>query len=72
MYFMAKQKQINMTPQKDLLVKAQCIGDLGTWVTGYYHYDASLNEHYVCLEDSLFRKQVDPKTVKLINICTEK
>lgn len=52
-----------MNIQERLKVRGRSTGDMGTWITGYYHYDRQLNEHYICEENSLYRFEVDPATV---------
>ena len=43
--------------------RGKCVGDIGSWAYGYYHYDSVLNQHYICLETSLVRKEVIPETI---------
>jgi hypothetical protein len=54
-------------PEKALLVKATGVGDLKAQIIGYYHYDNTLNEHFVCNRESLIRYQVLPETIVFVN-----
>ena len=48
---------------REIFFRAKSKGDLGTWIYGYYHYDKSLNEHYICTADNLIRHEIDPDTL---------
>jgi len=52
-----------MKPQQQLLCRGRSTGDLKPWITGYYHFDAELNQHFICSEKTLFRHEVDGDTV---------
>lgn len=43
--------------------KAVASGDLGTIVTGYYHYDDETKKHYITTETGLKRKEILPDTL---------
>lgn len=48
---------------REILFRAQVDSDLKPWVYGYYHFDKSLNKHYICDQDTLVRYEVIPETV---------
>lgn len=57
---------------RKILFRAVAIGDLKTMVYGYYHYDSQTDTHYICLKDSLIRKEIDPDTLGQFTGLTDK
>lgn len=48
---------------RENLFRGKLVGDLATWIHGYYHFDKTLNAHYICLKDSLYQYEVRAETV---------
>lgn len=48
---------------REYLFRGKSVGDLAPWIYGYYHFDKTLNAHYICDKDSLVRYEVRPETV---------
>jgi len=48
---------------REILFRGQSVGDLAPWIYGYYHFDKSLNAHYICDRDSLYRYEVRGETI---------
>lgn len=57
---------------RKILFRAVAKGDLKTMVHGYYHYDSQTDNHYICLKDSLIRKEIDPDTLGQFTGLTDK
>lgn len=57
---------------RKILFRAIAKGDLKTMVHGYYHYDSQTDTHYICLKDSLIRKEIDPDTLGQFTGLTDK
>lgn len=57
---------------RKILFRAVAKGDLKTMVYGYYHYDSQTDTHYICLADSLIRKEIDPDTLGQFTGLTDK
>ncbi len=48
---------------REILFRGKSTGDLNKWIYGYYHFDKSVNRHYICDENSLIRYDVIAETV---------
>ena len=48
---------------REYVFRGKCVGDIGSWAYGYYHYDSSVGLHYIATQDKLVRKEVIPKSV---------
>ncbi len=57
---------------RENLFRGKSVGDLAPWIYGYYHFDKSLNAHYICDKDSLYRYEVISETVGQLTPFTDK
>lgn len=48
---------------REIKFRGRTNGDTGAWVIGYYHYDKSVNKHFICSLEKLIRYEVVPETV---------
>lgn len=49
--------------KRTIKFRGKSVGDLAPWIYGYYHYDQSTREHFICDEKSLFRYEVHGDSV---------
>jgi hypothetical protein len=48
---------------KKIKFRAKAVGNVGSWVYGYYHFDKEIGKHYICTLEKLLRVEVEAESV---------